>query len=225
MSWTDLFIKKNESTSTESSDDKSVKTTKDTLTPINQVTNNAPVNQTNQANFQTVGVDQNLVQKLQEIFDQANQPGPDLHEFITSVKKLEGKPLDERTKFETVFDIQSSSGLTKQRLLDSGKFYIDTFTDVKNEFEKEYQTELQNKVGNLNVQADNLISENGNLQKQIEEINKKISENLTKMQQLRNEASSNENKLMQDKMTFENTYSTFVGNVQKYIDNINLYIK
>jgi len=222
MGWKDLFITVKEEPKTE---EKSIKKdSKETLTPINSVA--STLNATSTSNYQaTNGVDPNLINKLQEIFDKSNQPGPDLHEFITSLKKLDGKPLDERTKFETVFDIQSSNGLTKKRLIDSGKFYIDTFTDVKAEFEKEFQTELQNNVTSLNTQADNVINENAELQKKIEEINKQITGNLTRMQQLRTDASANENKLMQEKMAFEHTYSTFVGNVQKYIDGVNTYIK
>jgi len=169
--------------------------------------------------------DAGLVQKLQEIFDKANMPGPDLHEFIASLKKFDGKPLDEKTKFEMVFDAQSSVGLTKERLLESGKVYIATFNDVKSEFEKEYKAEYENTVTNLNAQADGIITENANFQKEIENINKKIQDNLIKSQQLRAEATTNANNLAQNKLSFENTYTSFINGVQKYIDGVKEHIK
>lgn len=218
MGWTDLFYKKNAETA-----DSKVEEKKETLTPIN------PVNQPNQfinqpQNF-SGGVDQNLITRLDEIFAQANQPGLDLYEFIVSLKKLDAKPIDERTKYETTYDIMSTSGLTKEMLIKSGQSYMSVFAEVKQEFEKEFASSQQNTVANLNAQADSVLQENAQLQKQIEDINKKISENLVKMQQLRSDAATNESKLMQEKMNFENTHTTFVNGVQKYITGVEMYIK
>lgn len=220
MSFKDLFF-----TVKESEGNEKKKEVSKTAEPV--VTSTAPI-YTAASNFQnnsTGTVDQALIEKLQGIFDQANMPGPDLHEFILSLKKFDGKPMDEKTKYEVVFDAQSSVGLTKTKLIDSGQFYITTFNDVKGEFDKEYQAEMASTVTNLNAQADGIITENDNLRKSIEEINTKIQANLTKMQTLRNEASTNENKLMQNKMTFESTYTTFVAGIQKYIDGVKAYIK
>lgn len=222
--WTELFVTKNESSEEQN--------TSNSNNEKNTTQNNTVINTTNTSNFlqnsttnsNSGAVDQNLINKLQSIFDSANMPGPDLHEFIVAVKKLENKSIDDKTKYEMVFDAQSSVGLTKQKLIDSGKFYIDTFNDVKSEFEKEYKTTLQNSVTSLNTQADNVIKENADLQKSIEDINKKIQENLIRMQKLRTDASVNENKLMQEKMAFEGTFSTFLSGIQKYIDGVNVHI-
>lgn len=204
-------------------DDKTKETTGNNVQANTTSNNTSFLSSTTTQNVATT--DASLIQKLQEIFDKANMPGPDLHEFIATLKKYDNKQLDEKTKYELVFDAQSSIGLTKERLLESGKFYITTFNDVKSEFEKEYQGEFQNTVTNLNSQADNVATENANLQKEIENINKKMQENLVKAQQLRTDATTNQNKLIQDKMSFENTYSTFINSVQKYIDGVNTHIK
>lgn len=224
MSWTDAFIKKKDD------DGKKKEESQESLTPIKEVaqTNYNPLNNRPSPinSYQNnVGVDQKALDKLQDIFDKSNMPGADLYEFITSIKKLEGKNLDEKTKYEMIFDAQSAVGLTKDKLIESGTFYVNTFNDVKNEFDKEYQNEVLEGVTKLNTQADNVIQENANYQKQIEEINKKISDNLTRMQSLRTEASTNENKLMQEKMSFENSYNVFISSLQKHITNVNTYIQ
>lgn len=216
--WTDLFFKKTETTEAQPA--------KEELKPINPVNQPTQQNQfINQPQNFSGGVDQNLINRLDEIFAQANQPGLDLYEFIVSLKKLDQKPIDERTKYETTYDIMSTSGLTKETLIKSGQSYMGVFTEVKQEFEKEFASSVQNTVTNLNSQADEVLQENGRLQKQIEEINQKISENMTKMQQLRSEAVTNESKLMQEKMNFENTHATFVNGVQKYLTGVEMYIK
>jgi len=213
MSWKDLFIKPAEK-----------KEQEEKLTPIKENAAQVSQNFSQPQNF-TGGIDQSLIAKMDTIFEQSNQPGPDLYEFISSIKKMEGKPIDEKTKFETVFDAMSTMGLTKQRLIESGQYYMGVFSEVKQEFEKEYNSTLQNTVTNLNAQAESVMQENGALQKQIEELNKKISENLTKSQQLRTEAATNESRLMQSKISFESTHNTFVNGVQKYVDGVNAYLK
>lgn len=212
-SWKDLFIKPAEK-----------KEQEEKLTPIKENTAQVSQNFSQPQNF-TGGIDQSLIAKMDTIFEQSNQPGPDLYEFVSSIKKMEGKPIDEKTKFETVFDAMSTMGLTKQRLIESGQYYMGVFSEVKQEFEKEYNATLQNTVTNLNTQAESVMQENISLQQQIEELNKKISANLTKSQQLRTEAAANESKLMQSKISFESTHNTFVNGVQKYIDGVNAYLK
>lgn len=224
MSWTDMFIKKKED-SNEKQENSSEKEIKEKLTTINPVVNTNQNYNPLQNQTQTVGVDQKWMDKLQDIFANANMPGPDLYEFVMSVKKHDGKPIDEKTKFEMVYDALSSVGLTKAKLLESGATYINLFNDVKGEFEKEYQTKYQNDVTNLNAQAENVIQENASLQKQIEEINKKIAENLTKMQTFRTEATTNESRLMQEKMSFDNTHNAFMNNIQKYIEGVKTHIQ
>ena len=214
MSWKNLFVtKKDEPAVEEVKSEPKVKSQAPVVPP--------PIPQT----FGTGNASQSLIAKFDEIFEKANAQGLDFFEFIKSLKKMDGRAIDERTKYETVYDTMSTMGLTKDVLLTTGKKYMEIFVEVKQEFEKELSSEVQSKVADLNKQADDVLVQNGQYQAQIEELNAKISENLKRMQQLKSEAAANESTLLQERSDFERTHSIFVNGLQKYITDIETYIK
>ncbi len=61
---------------------------------------------------------------FEKLFDAANLPGPDYHEFSRSMDKLKAHVPDESARRSAVMDMLAVQGLTKETLLSSGEKYV-----------------------------------------------------------------------------------------------------
>lgn len=85
-----------------------------TVSPVvNYVTPAPSINSDDTAKF---------MQHFDELFDQANLPGPDYYEFAKMCQAMSALPDD--TKFNAAFSGLQVQGLTKVRLLESAQHYI-----------------------------------------------------------------------------------------------------
>ena len=217
MGFGDFFITKKE-------DKKETEAKKETVnTPFNSIN---PLNTVNTNQNFTGVIDEKVVSKLEEIFKNANLPGPDLYEFVQALKTMEGQPIDEATKYRLTFSSMSVMGLTKAKMLEAAETYKKILSDVKADFENQFASKLIAQVESKRTDAEKLVASNVELQKQIEDINKKMSENLNQMQQFRNDANMAESELNAKKASFELTYSNFVtNNIDNQTNKINTYIQ
>jgi cell division protein FtsB len=160
---------------------------------------------------------------LNSIYQKGNFPGPDYQEYTDALKQVEGV-MDEKTKFSTIFIGFKVQGVTKARLLDTGKKYIDMISAQKVEFDKEIETIMKSEVSDKQKRVDAIAKENAEIEKQMILLNEKKNKNAEIAQSLTNEIQEDVSSLTTKKSSFEAAATEFVSNIQNTMEKINLYL-
>ncbi len=160
---------------------------------------------------------------LNGVYEKGNFPGPDYQEYTDALKQVEGV-MDEKTKFSMIFIGFKVQGVTKARLLETGKKYIDLISTQKVEFDKEIEVIMKSEVSEKQKRVDAFAKENAEIEKQMILLNERKNKNAEVSQTLSNEIQEDVSSLTTKKSSFEAAASEFVGNIQNTMDKINLYL-
>lgn len=87
---------------------------------------------------------------FEDLFEKANLPGPDYFEFS---KMCQAMSLPDETKFPAVFAGLSIQGLTKQKLLESGKHYIAIVEEDAANFNTAVDQKIMSEVASMRQTA------------------------------------------------------------------------
>lgn len=159
---------------------------------------------------------EDIIQFLKKILADNNIPGPDYNEFITALESLKTAPLDERTKFTTIFAGFKAQNVTPGRLIETAKMYIKILDQKKQSF----QSEAAQHVAEKDVAQKALIKENEKIDAQMQQLATKKLENDTQYKALGTEIQG----VNQNKTDFENTCTTMVGEIERNVTLIDQYL-
>jgi hypothetical protein len=172
----------------------------------------------------TAGKKEEYTKHLDDVMEKRNVPGPDYFEFKKALEDMKSSPLDEKTKFTSIFVGFHAMGITKEKLIDTAKVYIDAFGDVKNSFDKDCQDVIDGKIKNEEQNAINLEEENKKIDLQMIELNNKKLANTENAKKTREANSNRTNQLNSQKSDFESVYKEKVDEINRNIELINLYL-
>ena len=128
-----------------------------------------------------------FTQYFDQLFKDANLPGPDYFEFSKMTEAMMGIT-DERARYSAAFAGLSVQGLDKQKLLDTAAQYIQVIESDADNFSNTVDAALKEKVQTKQQEiADNV--------KRIQMLTKEISELENKITVLQNEVKENEEKI------------------------------
>lgn len=125
---------------------------------------------------------------FEDLITEANEKNPlfqgtDYKEFTDSKSDLEAIT-DEATKYRTAFNVLKRTGLSKEKLLSTGREYINVIdSDLKafdNAYKQQYGTDVENKESLLQQKAAELQALNEKitaLQTETKELNRQVTEN------------------------------------------------
>lgn len=162
--------------------------------------------------------DEKFVDMLKKVIEDNNIPGQDYFEYKQSLDALASLPLDERTKFITIYATFKLQGCTKDVLLSS----IDKYILVVQNEETNFNTQLSEER-NANV-----TSKTGQIEDaktKLEELNKQIAETNTFIITASQEVQNAELKLQMTENSFKKSVEKVVGMLQADKDKINVYIQ
>jgi len=120
---------------------------------------------------QQVTVDElnKFIAHFDEIFDKANLPGPDYYEFVKMSQAMVN--LTDEVKIPAVFSALKVQGLSKEKLLETAKQYIQIIEEDQKKFaaalDTKILTEINNRKNNL-VERQNTIKQKEELIKQLQ---------------------------------------------------------
>lgn len=161
---------------------------------------------------------------LNGVYQQGNFPGPDYQEFTDALKEVESAPMDERTKFTTIFAGFKVQGVTKQRLIDTGAKYVEMIGDQVDGFNKEIEKMLSTEVASKQLKIQVALQTNKEIEDKIQALVNTKNENAELAKQLNNEVIQQTNDLNSKKASFELAGNQFTANIQANIDKIKLYL-
>lgn len=162
--------------------------------------------------------DEKFVEMLKKVIEDNNIPGQDYFEYKQSLDALANIPLDERTKFITVYATFQLQGCKKDVLLSS----IDKYISVVQNEEANFNAELSNQ---RNANITDKTAQVEQARKELEELNRQIAEKNTFIITASQEIQNAELKLQMTEASFKKSVEKVVNMLQSDKDKINSYIQ
>jgi hypothetical protein len=161
--------------------------------------------------------DNKFIDLLEGIIEQSNLPGQDYFEFKQALENMNSLPMDERTKFQTVYQVLSLQGCTKAVLLTSLDKYIQIIQNEKTNFDTEMQSAYD-----ANVKSKLLKAEES--KKELETLSKRVSELNGSILVLSQEAQAEEMKIRATEANFKASADIIISEMIGDKDKINNFI-
>ena len=157
--------------------DVNITSTPPTVAPVLSQVSGIPVSTVN-------GVaDDKFVQMLESVITDNNIPGLDYFEFKKALDNMKALPIDEGTKFITVFSILQGQGCTKEILLNSIDKYVDLINKEHENFNTEMGDSFKEKVENKKTKIEEAQQKIIDMSSQIKELNDFILTGTQEVQQ------------------------------------------
>ncbi len=136
-----------------------------------------------------------FVKHFEQLFDNANLPGPDYYEFWKMMDTLEAHIPDENARIQAVFATLSMQGLNKPSLIDSaGKYKTEILRDKSN-FEAAVQQKSDAEISGRRSSIQQMESDAAQKQQQIAQMQKEIEASGQQIAQLQAEIAAEEAKI------------------------------
>lgn len=163
-------------------------------------------------------VDMTKFKKLiNDVFEERNIPGPDFIEFYKSLKSLDTQAIPLQQKYLFAFSGLSVMGLTKEKIIETSKVYLDALEAKKVEFEKDMIALAKSEVEDKRKKALEIGEKNNELQKQIEQ-------NINSISKLNSEATITEMKISTNTNAFNNVFTLEKQNIETIVSNVNQHL-
>ena len=172
----------------------------------------------------TAGKKEEYVKYFDDIIEKNNIPGPDYFEFAKALEKKKNDPMDEKTKFGSIFAGFDAMGVTKEKLVETAKVYITIVDNEKTKFDQSCQDAVNGKIKNEEQKAIKLEEENKNIEQQMVELTAKKIANIEEAKKIREANSNRVNQLTAQKADFDSAYLEKSTKINHDIELINLYL-
>lgn len=169
-------------------------------------------------------LDEKSVNFLIAALEKNNLPGFDYLEFKLSVGKLLQLGMDEETAIKSAFATASTVGLTKEKLLQTGKHYLEVLANEKKQFDQALKKQLEKRVNSKKSEVEKLKAQIGKWEEEI----KKLQENIAKAREIIDKADSHikaeMTKIDTTRNNFEATHKSILSQVAQDLENIEKYL-
>lgn len=162
--------------------------------------------------------DNKFIDLLEGIIEQNNQPGQDYFEFKQAVENMNSLPMDEKTKFQTVYSVLSLQGCKKESLVASLDKYIQIIQGEKASFDEEMKSEHVAKVQSKLAKAEES-------KKELETITKRLTELNSSILALSQEAQAEEMKIRATEANFKASADVIISEMISDKEKINNFIQ
>jgi uncharacterized protein YicC (UPF0701 family) len=165
------------------------------------------------------------VQILLGALEKNNQAGFDYFEFRQSLLNLAKMPMDEQTRFQSAYAMAQTMGVTPEKLIESGKFYLGVLNNEQSKFNDAHAQQKSKLIGSRETEAQNLEAVMQQKAEQIRQLTEQIEEHRRKKDQLRAEINESTVKIENTKADFDVTFASIVAQVQDDLRKIQQYLK
>lgn len=143
----------------------------------------------------TAAITSDYQKHFEDLITEANSNNPtfqgtDFKEFIDSKSDVEGIA-DEGTRYKTAFNVLKRAGLTKEKLISTGREYINIIENDIKGFESAYTQQYKANVEQKDVLLQKKAAELQELNKRIAVLNQEISQMSQEIVQSREKLNSN----------------------------------
>ncbi|MCF6366218.1 MAG: hypothetical protein L3J35_08455 [Bacteroidales bacterium] len=162
-----------------------------------------------------------ILETLHNAMDKANLPGEDYYELTKAVEAMKDISLSEDDKLKTALAALSTKGLTKGKVIDSARYYLEVLENEKRKF----YTAFENKIkGSINADKKRITKLNEAIKEKsnsIIELKNIIEESKIKIKELEEEILKSDEKVAGIEESFLYTYEHVVNKIKNDIDRVN----
>jgi methyl-accepting chemotaxis protein len=155
---------------------------------------------------------------FEDLFNQANLPGPDYYEFWKMMETLEPHIKEERARISATYASLVIQGLTKEKLVDTAEKYKALIQEDKNRFEKAVNEKGEGEIGQKRQQLKQMDETIAQQMETIRKLTQEIAETQAAMGKLNTVIAEEERKLMQNKQGYTLACDAML---QKITDDVN----
>jgi len=187
-----------------------------TVSPVNNPPSYAPVNSAGASKTSSDEYEKHFTDLIEEA--NAKNPlfqGTDLKEFIDSKVDVESIA-DEGTRYKTAFNVLKRTGLTKEKLVITGKEYINIVENDLKGFEKAFTQQYRIDVEQMEQKLQEKIVELKTLNEKIATLNQEIK-------QISDSVAQNKDRLNSNKNAFIKAGEDKKKELQAELEKINQY--
>jgi hypothetical protein len=171
-------------------------------------------------------VDKKFVDHFVQLIEKSNLKGPDYFEYMQALKGLSGLGLSEDKQYQAAWaSFKAMGGITDMNVLTStANQYIGILDSDRQNFLKDVEAAVTEKVGGLKGQLQQMQQDNEAMAKQITDLQNRINDNNSKIQKTTNDIAEQSMKITGNKNNYELTYSSFVEQIKGDIAKIQRYL-
>jgi uncharacterized protein (DUF885 family) len=165
-----------------------------------------------------------LAKAIQESHD-GHPSAPDYVEFVKALAKMDGKPLDEETKFTSIFAGFEVQGVTVEKLVSAAEHYKQVVSQEKTQFEAANVDESNNTIGKAKASVAELTAKNSDIDAQMKKLAEQKQANSKQIDALNGSIQSDGNKLECRKNDFESAYTDVITEIDNNIGLIKKHLQ
>lgn len=165
--------------------------------------------------------DPKIMDSLIKALEDNNLPGEDYMEFAAALQSMSNIALEESVKIQTVLATLSTRGLTREKILESGSYYLGILDKEKAKFAKALEKQVKDSVTTKQDEITALEALNKTKTAQIADLTREITENQKEIENIKVKIAENETKIKSTEGNFALTFEFITKQLQANIDKIN----
>lgn len=171
-------------------------------------------------------VDKKFVDHFVQLIENSNLKGPDYFEYMQALKNLAGLGLPEDKQYQAAWaSFKAMGGITDVNVLTTtANQYVGMLDTDRQNFLKDVEAAITQKVGGLKNDLKATQDENEALAKQIIDLQNRINSNNEKITKITSDISEQSAKITANKNNYEITYTSFVEQIKGDITKIQQYL-
>lgn len=172
-------------------------------------------------------IDGKFAEHLAGVLAKNNLPGPDYFEFREALRGLAGLGLGEGQQFQAAWasfkalggpaDVAALTGTAQQ--------YLALLAQDREAFGQSADQAVQERVGGLQREQQQLQADNEALAKQLADIQQKSAANAARLAAISGEIAGQSARLTQNRQNYEATYGHFAQQIKNDVNKITQYLK
>jgi len=169
--------------------------------------------------------DQKIKEQLTAALEQANTPGFDYFEFAQALQAQEGLTPAEGQRFQSVFSVVKTMGVTAESLTKSATGYMDVLKKKETEFLTALDSHISSEITGKEQGMVNIDKQITDKAEQIRKLNDEMNTLQQQKVTMQNEVSTSKSEVEKIKTNFYATLQVFVTKITTDIQKINQYLK
>ncbi|MCC6461998.1 MAG: hypothetical protein IT260_16105 [Saprospiraceae bacterium] len=155
---------------------------------------------------------------FQDLFEQANLPGPDYYEFWKTMDTLEAHIPDEAARMHAVFASLQIQGLSKQTLVETAGQYRQAILQDKANFESAVQKKSQAEIAGRQASIQQMEKEREEKRLLIEKLQQEIEASAGKISALQQEIAAEQGKIESAQQGYLAACTAMVSKIEQDVE-------
>ncbi|PJJ58860.1 hypothetical protein [Hymenobacter chitinivorans] len=171
--------------------------------------------------------DSKFAEHLAGVLAKNNPPGPDYFEFRETLRSLTSLDLSEEKQFQAAWASFKAMGGSANvtALTTTGQHYLTVLGADRDAFAKSVDEAINERVGGLQKEQQQLQADNEALARQLAEIQQKQAANNARLAAIGGEITEQSGRLNQNRQNYEVTYAHFAQQIEQDLQKITRYLR